>query len=155
MALAAVLTACRGGGGPDIRLDGSPRHPDDEGLVTAVSHESVTLDGERTYDIDRDLICFSSLDLSAVPVLYTEGQYVQIGLDGDTAEWIGTIAKPLTTEPPRVVVLGEIESIEEGSLVFDDGLVLRAAPGLDASPSDGDVQVFLDPERGVVTEVQG
>lgn len=154
MALALLLAACRAGGGDDFKLDGSPRHPDDEGIVTAVDHESLTLDGERTYELDRDLVSFSSIDLSTVPVLFAKDQYAQVGLDGDTAEWLGTVAKPLTTSPRRVVVVGEVASADDGTLVLEHGLVLRLAAGVDATVGT-DVQISIDPDRGVVTEVEG
>lgn len=156
MALASVLVlgACSGGdGGEPFALDGSPRIPDDQGIVTAVDLESVTLDGERTYDVDRELRSFSALDLSTVPLLYTEGQYVQVGVDGDTLEWIGAIARPLATEPPTVIYLGEVDEVARGSVTFTNGTVLDVSDGVDVDEDSGDVKVSIDPESHEVIEV--
>ena len=155
-AVAAVaLVGCGGGGQADpLRLDGSPRRSDSEGIVTAVDHESLTLDGERTYDVDRDLAVFSSLDLSTVPLLFTKGQYVQVGVDGDTVRWIGTIARPLATDPPVVLYQGEIRAVDERELVFETGTVLRAAADLDVTGLAGQsVRASIDPATHEVTEV--
>ena len=152
---ALALGACRGGSGSDFALDGSPRIPDDEGIVTAVDLESVTLDGERTYDVERDLRSFSAIDLSTVPLLFTEGQYVQVGVDGDTLEWIGAIAKPLAAEQePFVLYAGELEAVDGDALVFDNGTVLRLADAVEASSFVGEgVRVSIDPDTKTVTEV--
>ena len=149
-----LLGACsRGDGDEPFALDGTPRIADDEGIVTAVDLESVTLDGERTYDVDRDLRSFSALDLSTVPLLYTEGQYVQVGVDGDTLEWIGTIARPLATEPPTVIYLGEVETVDDGAITFANGTVLSLDADVDVDEDSGDVRVSIDPEAHEVIEV--
>ncbi|MEN3273094.1 MAG: hypothetical protein V7636_1855, partial [Actinomycetota bacterium] len=104
VAIAALLIGCgRGGGHSTVALDGTARVPDDEGIVTAVDLTSLTLDGHRTYRVEEDLVSFSNIDLQPVPLLYTKGQYVQVGADGHTARWIGTVAKPLGTKPPAVL----------------------------------------------------
>jgi hypothetical protein len=155
IALVLVAGACSGGDdGPSFALDGSPRFPDDEGIVTAVDFESVTLDGERTYDIDGDVVSFSSIDLKVIPLLFTEHQYVQVGLDGDTARWIGALARPLQTDPPAVLFVGEIEAIGDGQVTFDNGTVVRVADGVDVKTGDADVRVAIDPRAGEITEVE-
>lgn len=155
MALSTMLAlgACSGGGGSGFALDGSPRPADDEGIVTDVDLESVTLDGERTYVVERDLRSFSALDLSTVPLLFTKGQYVQVGVDGDTLSWIGAIAKPLALAEPVVLYTGEVEAVTEDTIVFDNGTVLQRGTNIDVAEDAGDVRVSIDPETKTVTEV--
>lgn len=154
--LLVVLAACGGGTRPpDFALDGSPRVPDDEGLVTAVDVGSITLDGERSYSIADDLVSFSSIDLSTVPLLFTERQYAQVGLDGDTVQWIGTVARPLATDPPRVVYEGTLKAVDDRQLVFANGTVFVVGGGIDTDGLVGKrVQIGVRPGKGVVTEVE-
>jgi hypothetical protein len=156
-ALAAVLVvgACSGERSTPFALDGSPRAADDEGLVTAVDPTSITLDGARTYEVDDDIVSFSTIDLSAVPLLYTEGQYVQVGVKRKTVRWIGAVARPLTTKPPRVVFEGEVTRIDGADLVFSNGTVLAVGDGVETTGLEGArVQVGVRPDRHVVTEVK-
>lgn len=152
----ALLAACsRGGGRSTVALDGSPRIPDDEGIVTAVDLSSFTLDGQRTYRIEDDLVSFSNIDLRTVPLLFTKGQYVQVGADGHTARWIGTVAKPLKTTPPVVIYEGTLRSVADGRLVFANGTVLRVADSVDVDRLDGKlVDVRLRPGAHEVTELE-
>lgn len=150
-----VLAACGGDGDKGFALDGSPRVPDDEGVVTAVDLDAITLDGDRRYEIADDLVSFSSIDLDVVPLLFTEHQYVQVGLDGSTVEWIGAIARPLTSEPPSVAFTGTVTGVDDGALVFRNGTVLDLGAHVDAANLDGkDVQVSLDPSAHAVTDVE-
>jgi hypothetical protein len=153
--VALLLVACSGGGGSAFALDGSPRVADDEGVVTGVSEESITLDGERTYGFDRDLVSFSSIDLSPLPLINTKHQYVQVGIDDGNVTWIGAVARPVLSDPPAVVYVGEVEGVEAGRLTFTNGTVFRLDDGVDADGLGGlRAQISLDPEEGVVTEVQ-
>ena len=152
----ALLVGCSGDDAPDFALDGSLRVPDDEGIVTDVDLESVTLDDERTYDVERDLASFSAIDLSTVPLLFTEGQYVQVGVDGDTLVWIGAIARPLATDPPTVLYAGKIDAARRNTAEFANGTVLQLDASIDLTPRVGDeVRVTIDPDRKVITEVLG
>lgn len=154
VALVLSLSSCgRGGGDDGFALDGSARVPDDEGIVTAVDHDSVTLDGERTYDVDRGLASFSAIDLSTVPLLFTEGQYVQVGTDGDRLVWLSAIAKPLAGSRPLVLLTGSVERVADGTVELENGTVLRLDVSLDADSLDGEVQLGLDPRSKTVTEV--
>ena len=150
-----ALGACSGKSSPPVSLDGSPRVPDDEGVVTAVDLTSVTLDDSRTYKIDHDLVSFSSIDLSTVPLLYTEKQYVQVGLKGKAVRWIGAVARPLTTDPPSVVFEGKVKRVDGRRLVFANGTVFAVGDGVATKGLAGDrVQVGVRPDRHVVTEVE-
>lgn len=153
--VALVLAGCSSGDGDAFALDGTPRIADDEGVVTAVGSDTITLDDERTYEIDDDLVSFSSIDLSVLPLINTKRQYVQVGLDGDTVRWVGAVARPLQSDPPAVVYAGEVAAVEAGRLTFTNGTVFRLDDGVDGAGLRGRrAQISLDPEEGVVTEVQ-
>jgi hypothetical protein len=98
VALAATLGfgACSRGGGDDgrVALDGSPRVPDVEGVVTKVADDfsTITLDGGRTYDIPRDVQSFSSSDGSTQP-----------GFQKCTSRWI--VGRPVFAASCRAKVL--------------------------------------------------
>ena len=154
LVVALLLAACSSGGGDAFALDGTPRIADDEGVVTAVGSDTITLDDERTYEVDDDLVSFSSIDLSVLPLVNTKRQYVQVGLDDDTVRWIGAVARPLS-DPPAVVYAGEVAAVEAGRLTFTNGTVFRLDDGVDGAGLRGRrAQISLDPEEGVVTEVQ-
>ena len=151
--LAAVsLGGCNRSSSPVVRLDGSPRFPDDQGVVTAVSRQRLTLDGARTYSISPDLQSFSTYTLSAVSVLQRKGQYVQIGLRGKTAVWLANIAAVLPSKPPAVYYRGRLLRVDQRQAIFRDGTVLRVAPETPAV-TGGNVLVRLDPARHVVVDM--
>ncbi|MDQ1402044.1 MAG: hypothetical protein QOG03_360 [Actinomycetota bacterium] len=159
-AVALVMTGavgCRSTSKPVVNLDGSPRIPDDQGVVTAVSRQRLTLDGTRTYPISPGLQAFSTYTLTVVSVLERKGQYVQIGLNGKTVVWLANIAAVLPTTPPAVYYQGRLLRIDRTGAVFRDGTVLRLAPELHPSFTTGRVQARLDPARHVVVslELQG
>jgi hypothetical protein len=155
LALVVALGACGGGGGAPVALDGSSRVPDDEGLVTAVELDTITIDGARTYEVDDDLVSFSSIDLSTVPLLFTEGQYVQVGVKGSRIRWLGALARPLTTSPARVVFEGTVERVADGQVEFTNGTVLTIDGDVDVHAFEGKrVRVGLRPDRHAVTEVE-
>jgi len=151
----ALLAGCGRGHHTTVSLDGTPRLPDDEGIVTAVDLTSLTLDGHRTYRVEDDLVSFSNIDLRPVPLLYTKGQYVQVGADGHTARWIGTVAKPLGTKPPAVLYAGAVRSVGHGRVVFANGTVLRVAGNVDVAHAAGtQVDVRLRPDEHEITEME-
>jgi hypothetical protein len=143
---ALSLAACNRSSSPVVRLDGSPRFPSDEGVVTAVSRQRLTLDGSRSYAISPGLQSFSTYTLTAVSVLQRKGQYVQIGLNGKTVVWLANIAAVLPTNPPSVYYRGRLLRVDQRQAIFRDGTVLRVAPETAAVPA-GDVLVRLDPAR--------
>jgi nucleoid-associated protein YgaU len=149
-----TVSACGGGGGGgDIKLDGSPRVPDDEGVATEVTRERITLDGDRTYDVSDRLRSFSTYTLKLEPMLNRKGQYVQVGLDGDTVVWMAGVAAVVqTAQGPSVFYVGDLEEIDDGRAVFADGTVLRTAEGVSAEP--GRVQARIDVPKRRVTELR-
>lgn len=136
-----------------VVLDGTPRIPDDEGVVTALDVEglSLTLDGKRSYQVSEQLRSFSALDLSIQPLADAKDAYVQVGLDGETVVWLGRIAKVVPTKPPRAFYVGRFTRIEDSDdgrrAVFGEGTVLQLSDGVEPpAESEGQVvQAEIDP----------
>lgn len=152
--LAVLLLPACGGDGDDQRvvLDGRPRHPDDQGVVTAVSFERIELAGERTYEITRDLQSFSTQTMQALPILHRKGQFVHVGLDGKRAVWIAAVGSVLG-DPPAVYYAGKLERVVDGELIFEDGTVLGLGKGVRPPVPSGFVQVDIDPDSGTARSV--
>lgn len=140
-----ALGACRGGDVQRVALDGSPRHPDAEGVVESVTRDELVLDGDRRYSIGDELQSFSSQTMQAVPVLQREGQYVHIGVDGDRLVWIAAIGSIVPGDPPTVYYTGVVEQIADGSVIFDDGTVLRLADDATTDVETGAAIAEIDP----------
>ena len=139
--LCLLAPACAGGGSSSspttaIALDGTPRYPDAEGVVVdiAADFSTITLDGDRTYGVRRDVQSFSSLDGSVQQLLQRKGQYVQVGLKGDTIRWIAGIAALVQTagSAPVVYYSGNLADVRRGKAIFEDGTVLTLADGVAA-----------------------
>lgn len=146
--LALGAAACGGDDdGPSIKLDGSPRVPDAEGVVVEVSDEELVLDGDRKFDVSDDLMAFSTYSLETIPLAQRKGQYVQVGLDGETVEWLALIGEPLED---RVYYTGELEEIDGEQLVFADGTVLTLADGVKPPVEKGRMRAVVDPKKHVV-----
>jgi hypothetical protein len=124
---------CSGGASaPAITLDGSPRFANDEGVVSAVSLTSLTLDGKRTYKVDRKMRAFDTTTLQAVPLLTRKGMFVQIGHGGRTVAWLAsyTLVVSLPGRPTTSFHTGKLKAPDKGRAVFTDGSVLSVAPGI-------------------------
>jgi hypothetical protein len=146
--LAASLAGCSGGDGDRLVLDGRPRHPDAEGVVTAVSLERLTLDGDRSWPLRRDLQSFSTYDLGAVPVLQRQGQYVQVGLRDKEVAWVAGIGVVVAGQRPVVFYNGHLLRIDKGRAIFRDGTVLRLTDGLFIPRTmRGPIRAEIDPAR--------
>lgn len=144
---------CSQGDGDDrLVLDGSPRFPDVEGVVERISLDRITLDGGRSYDVASDLASFSTYDLAATPMLHRKGQYVQLGLDGDTAEWMAGIGVVVRApgKAPVVYYNGSLQRVHDGRAIFRNGTVLRLAKGVKSPVEAGPVRAEIDPARHVV-----
>ena len=153
-----LLGACGDDGPAPLVLDGSPRSPDDEGLVTEVALDAITLDGERTYGVSDELRSFSAVDLSTVPLLFSDGQYVQLGLDGDTVVWLGAVARPVGLDPPVVYLTDAVASVggegDERVVTFEGGTVLRLAEGTEVPEAGTAVRAEIDARAGVVRALE-
>lgn len=160
LALLGTAAACSGDDANAakvwVELDGSPRPPDDEGVVTAIADDfsTITIDGERTYEISDTLQSFSTTDGSTQPLLRRLRQYVHVGLEGGTAVWVAGIAAVVDTGEPLVFYRGEVSALRGGrSVAFTDGTVLRIADGV-TLPKPGDhVLATIDATRDVVVEL--
>lgn len=165
LALAAPLLA--GCGGDDagsahayVALDGSPRRPDAQGVVTKVAADFSTLELDgTTYDVAKDLQCFSTQDGSTLPLRQRVGSYVHVGLRGKKVVWLASIANVVRApgRDPVVYYVGEAIDLVRGSLVFRDGTVLDVAPSVDiAAPPKGGavITVSIDPAKHAVVAVE-
>jgi len=156
LASAVTLTgACAGkAGGAAIKLDGSPRFPTDQGVVTEVNQQRITIDGRRTYSLSPHLQSFAAVSLATIPVLQTKGQYVQVGLRETTVTWLGRIADVVRTDHAAVFYVGHLVRLQARDLVMRDGTVLRLADGL-APPArvDADVTAEIEPAKHVVVKL--
>ena len=140
LALLGSVAACGGdddeGRAAFVELDGSPRPPDDAGVITAIADDNstITIDGEVVYELHEALQSFSSLDGSTQPLRSRLGQYVHLGLDGDTAVWvagIGAVAR-IDGRPQTVTYLGTIDAVDDRTITMVDGTVFELADGVDA-----------------------
>ena len=117
-----------------VALDGSPRTPDDAGVLTALdeSFATLVLDGETVYDLSPAVQSFASLDGSTQPLKGRVGQYVQVGLDGDTVVWVAGLGAVVRLEgqAEHVVYLGKISTARADRIELQDGTVLRLADGV-------------------------
>jgi hypothetical protein len=135
-------------------LDGSPRPPDVEGVVTHVNEREIQLDGGRRYDLSRQLRSFSTYTLETLPVLQTAGRYVQLGLDDGTVTWVATIGAVITTAERVVAYTGELIDRDDDRLVFRDGTVLQLEHGVPVPSPPARVVVDLDPASHLATRVR-
>lgn len=156
--LAALLGACnRGEDEPVVRLDGSARIPDDEGVATSLSHASITLDGKRTYPVSRRLVSFSTYTGAIEPMVTRKGQYVQIGLDEEDGKkvmvWMAGIAQVLQTAEPAVYYTGIYMRRAGERAVFRDGTAIRLSPSVTVPKPGTGVIVRIDPSSHEAVEV--
>lgn len=163
LAALAVLAAAACSSSEGFSLEGSPqcardgdrlipgvqaRVPDDEGIATAISHEQITIDGERAYGVSDALLSFSTYDLELEPVLGREGQYVHVGLDGDDVVWLAGIAHAVDApggEGLAVYYTGTLAEIDDDRAIFCDGTTFGLAEGAEPPVEQGFVQVRVDP----------
>ena len=142
-----LLGGCTRSDADRLVLDGSPRHPDAEGVVEQISFDRITLDGGRSYDVAKDLQSFSTYDLAAVPMLHRLGQYVHVGLNGNEVEWMAGIGVVVRNPgvPPVVYYNGVLVRLDDDRAIFRDGTVLRLADGVTSPVERGLVRAELDP----------
>ena len=162
-----ALVAFAGCGGDDedapagIALDGTPRVPDAEGVLVEIAEDfsTLTLDGDRTYEIPEDVQSFSTVDGSTQPLRRRLDQYVQLGLEGKTVRWVAGIAA--VAEGPdgndRVFYTGELRKVSGSRLEFADGTVFRLADGASSTSLEeaegSQVLVTIDPAQRAVVAV--
>ncbi|HUR78265.1 MAG TPA: hypothetical protein VMZ22_09985 [Acidimicrobiales bacterium] len=149
-----MLVACGADKGAALKLDGSPRVPDDEGVATVVTRTRIELDGKRKYQVADDFVSFSTYTGELEPMVGREGQYVQLGLRGRTAVWMAGVAAVVSTPARAVYYLGRLKHVDGERLVFADGTVLRRRRGLRV-PRAGSakLQARIDPKAHRVVEL--
>jgi hypothetical protein len=152
---AATAGACAGRSSErELHLDGRPRIPDDEGVATSLSADEITLDGKRTYEVSDELRSFSTYTLALEPMLGRKGQYVQVGLDGDTVVWMAGIAQVLDVRgDPSVYYTGRFARTIDGRFAFVDGTTFAPTKGLRAPARQRDVTVRIDARRHEAVEI--
>ena len=147
-----LVPACRSGSGDEGRvvLDGRPRYPDAEGVVTAVSLAHVSVGGRR-YPVSDELQCFSTTTLEALPLLQRKSQFVQVGVHDGKVRWLasyGVVVRP-PAGLPTVFYTGVFERLDqERRAVFEDGSVLRLESGVSAPLPGRAVRADIDPATG-------
>ena len=155
VAALVLLGACGGGDddGGRVVLDGRPRIPDAQGVVSDVSRESIALENGKRWKLVDEPQSFSTYTLATVNLLQRKGQYVQLGLDGDRVAWVAAIGAVAELDPPVVFYNGQLERIDGRDAVFKDGTVLRLAPDVRSPVVKGAVRAEIDPARGVVRRI--
>jgi hypothetical protein len=150
--LAALAVSCSTGASPVV-LDGSPRIPDAEGVVVAVTARRLTLDHGRSWPLSRSLQSFSTYTLQTLPVTQHAGRYVQVGLADGAVVWVAAIGAVITVPVPTVVYVGVLRIVDGRRAVFADGTVLALAPHAQTSVVRGPARAEIDPERHRVTRL--
>lgn len=152
LVVALAASGC-GSSDPVVKLDGSPRLPDTEGVVVSASASRITLDGNRKYTVSPKLISFSTYNRRAVSLTSTVGKYVQLGLAKNEAKWLALIGVVQADESGRETVVYQGELVRAAGRRFDfkDGTVLRLARGL-TPPENilGAAFVVIDAKRHVI-----
>ena len=136
-----------------ITLDGSPRLPDAQGIVSSVSLTSLRIAHGPQLRIDSRLLSFSAANLAPVPVLGRLHQYVQIGVHRHAVVWIasfGTVVRA-PGRAPAVYFFGRAVRLgKPRNLVFDNGVVLHVRRGVVVGHLPAPVRAEIDPDAGDV-----
>jgi hypothetical protein len=138
---------------PTLRLDGSARVPDDEGIATIVSRNRITLDGRRSYNVSRKFVSFSTHTLQVEPMAGRVGQYVLLGTSGKTATWMAGVSAVTQKPVPRAYYQGRLLRIgEQRRMFFQDGTVLRLAAKIPSPQKNQLVSAIIDIKTHAVTD---
>lgn len=135
---------------PVVKLDGSARVPDAEGIVRSASINGLSLDGNRRFKVSKKLISFSTYNREPVALASTVGAYVHLGLRDGTVVWlakVGVVSADATGHR-TVQYQGDLVTAAATRLTFKDGTVLTLADGLRA-PADatGPTYVVIDADK--------
>jgi len=144
---AVGLAGCSSGA--HFALDGSPRYPNAQGLLTAANKKDLLV-GQDEYAIGTRLITFSTYNLTQLPLGAAIDRYVQVGLHGHTAVWIAVVGIATSGQP--VIYTGTLLRIDaHRRAIFSDGTVLQLAPQLHPAEQSGLVIAEIDAMTGQVT----
>ncbi|MEY2417483.1 MAG: hypothetical protein QOG90_163 [Actinomycetota bacterium] len=155
LATSAVITlgACGGSSAAAVKLDGSPRIPDAEGIVKTASINGITLDGGRRYGVSKKLMSFSTYNRKLVPLVRMIGAYAHVGLKGKTVVWIAKIGVVTRDGAGHATVQyqGDLVKVNGERLTFGDGTVLTLKNGL-KPPADpnGPTYAVIDADHHYV-----
>ncbi len=141
---------------PQSILDRGPRVPSDEGVVTAVTFEQITLESARTYKISKALESFTTRERKTTPLVHWQDRYVHLGLDKEKiVVWVAGIGVvPKGVSDPRVLYAGVFEKIDpKGRAVFADGTVLRMAAGVVPPEPGKEALVTIDPVAKQIVQI--
>lgn len=155
VALVVVGVACSGSEPTNYREE--VRYPDDQGIVTAISFDEITLDGDRSFPISEAVDSFTTRGHDTTPLVHWQDRYVHVGLDGDgLVIWVAGIGIVVEDDDARVVLYtGVFEGIDEDdNAIFQDGTVLRLAEGIDLPATGDETAITLDADRDLVTELK-
>ena len=136
--------------------DQAVRKASDEGVVTTVSTERITIDGVHEYSISPNVESFIASSKNVSSVLSTDHRYVQVGLDGSRAViWIATIGVVSQGTPAIARYSGTLLRKDGKRAVFKDGTSLAVREGVKFPPSGKKVSVIIDPATHEITEFVG
>ena len=140
---------------PVVRLDGSARFPDDEGVATALDRRSITLDGKRTYRVSDQLRSFSTYTRELEPMIGRRGQYVQIGVEDGVMVWMAGISRLVDVEGrPAAYYTGRFRGVERGRFVFTDGTTFAVDDDVSRPPESADVTARIDIATRRIVELE-
>lgn len=123
------------------------------GVVAEVSFTSLRLEDGRSFEIERDLQCFSTYTLEPLPLLGREGQFVHLGTQGRKVRWIASIGAVTRGDDPAVFYTGTVEAVTPDRLTFRDGTVIGRGRGVDPPAKGSFVVVEVDPRDGTARRV--
>lgn len=139
---------------PVVRLDGTARFPDDEGIATALDRKRITLDGSRTYKVSPELRSFSTYTRELEPMIGRSGQYVQIGVVDGEMVWMAGVSRVIEVAgEPAVFYTGRFREVAKGRFVFTDGTTFAVARGLKRPGTENPVTARIDPETHRIVEI--
>ena len=154
VSIALASGACSAAAPIDYRT--AVRYPDDQGIVTAVSLEEMTIDGRSAYAISEDIQSFSTRDHQTTPIVDWKESYVHVGFDASgNLAWVAGIGIVVEDDEARVVLYrGVLSSTDDdGNSIFEDGTVFRFAQGIDGSV--GQMATFtIDAQRDLIIEME-
>lgn len=154
VAAAVAVAGCSSSTDDTLRLDGTARFPDDEGIATALDRNSITLDGERRYGVSDDLRSFSTYTRDIEPMIGRKGQYVQIGVRDGEMIWMAGVARVVDVDgEPAVFYTGRFREVERGRFVFTDGTTFAPGKGVDRPGNRSEVTVRIDPRTRRIVEI--
>lgn len=150
----ALQAGCTGSEPIDHREE--VRFPDDQGIVTAVNFDEITLDGERSFPISDEVDSFTTRGHDTTPLVHWQDRYVHIGIDADgLVIWVAGIGIVVEEDDARVVLYtGVFEGLDEdGNAIFQDGTVLRLAEGIEPPGVGDEAAARIDADTDQVIEL--